>query len=93
MALLKIRVMPGASRAKLDGWLGEALRVRVTARPEKGKANDAVVALLADTLQISKKDISIASGASARQKAVRIGGLGDAELRARLGARDREQAR
>ncbi len=44
---LKVKVVPGASRTQLSGWLGDMLKVRVSAPPEKGKANAAVEALLA----------------------------------------------
>jgi uncharacterized protein YggU (UPF0235/DUF167 family) len=68
----------------VDGWLGGALKIRVTARPEKGKANEAVISLLADTLQIPKKDISISAGASSPMKVVEISGLAHSEIFQRL---------
>jgi len=72
----------------VDGWLGEALKVRVTAKPERGKANEAVVSLLADTLRIPKKDITISSGTSSSRKTLKINGLMDNEIRSRLSGRD-----
>lgn len=71
----------------MDGWLGEALKVRVTAKPEKGKANEAVVSLLADTLRIPKKDITIASGVSSPRKVLKINGLTDSDIRSLLPCR------
>jgi hypothetical protein len=72
---LAIKVVPGASRSELCGWLGDMLKVRISAAPEKGKANVAVVALLADRLGISKKSLTIVSGKSSQQKLVEIHGL------------------
>ncbi len=83
-----VKVVPGSSRNQLDGWLGEFLKIRVSAKPEKGKANEAVVALLAKTLRISKNDISISSGVSSSRKMLKIRELTNSEIIARLPARD-----
>lgn len=61
------------------------LLVKVTAPPVDSAANDAVIALLAETLKVPKRDIAIVSGESSRNKRVRIAGLSDADIRARLG--------
>ena len=84
MSLLKIKVVPGSSRNYIAGWLGESLKIRVTAIPEKGKANDAVVALLADTLKIPKQDVTLSSGASSPRKVFKISGLSRSEIKSRL---------
>jgi uncharacterized protein (TIGR00251 family) len=91
MTLLRIKVVPGSSRCSVDGWLGESLKIRVTARPEKGRANEAVIALLADTLRISKKDISISSGAESSRKVIKISQLDDSEICSRLPGRQTEE--
>ena len=53
---LKVRVVPGASRSAISGWLDDVLKVRVSAQPEKGKANTAVVVLLSGrSLNTAKK--------------------------------------
>ncbi len=82
--MLKVKVVPGSSRTRIDGWLGDALKVRVTAKPEKGKANDAVVTLLAETLGIRRQDISISSGGTSPRKSFIINILSDFEVRSRL---------
>ena len=84
MSLLKIKVVPGSSRNYIAGWLGESLKIRVTAIPQKGKANDAVVTLLADTLKIPKQDVTLSSGASSPRKVFKISGLSHSEIKSRL---------
>jgi hypothetical protein len=88
MSLLKIKVVPGSSRNHIAGWLGESLKIRVTANPEKGKANDAVVSLLADTLRIPKHGITLSSGASSPRKIFKISGLSQSEIKSRLSEPD-----
>jgi uncharacterized protein (TIGR00251 family) len=88
---LKLRVAPGASRAGIVGRHGTGWKVRVTAAPEAGKANDAVVRLLADTLVLPVREIEIVSGHSSRDKLVeltgpRSGRIGAAEIERRLAA-------
>ncbi len=88
MSLLKIKVVPGSSRNYIAGWLGESLKIRVTAIPEKGKANDAVVTLLAETLKIPKQDVTLSSGASSPRKVFKISGLSNSEIKSRLSDHD-----
>ncbi len=88
MALLKVKVVPGSSRTKIDGWLGESLKIRVMAVPEKGKANDAVVTLLAETLGIPRRNVRIASGGSSPRKVFIINNLSDSQIRSRLPGQD-----
>ena len=80
--------MPGSSRSKVDGWLGEFLKIRVTAKPQKGEANEALVALMSDILRVPKKNISISSGASSSKKVLKIRGLSQSEISSRLPGRD-----
>ena len=76
---LDIRVQPRASRNAIDVD-GERITVRVTAAPEGGKANDAVVALLAKRLRVPKRDVRIVRGHKSRDKRIRIEGVSAAEL-------------
>lgn len=73
---LELKVVPGASRSEVVGWLGESLKVKVAAAPEKGKANKAVVKLLSDQLGVSEKAITIVSGAASQRKVLEIEGIG-----------------
>jgi len=86
MATLKIKVVPGASRTELCGWLGDVLKVRVAAPPEKGRANTAVESLLAKALGLPARSVRITSGKSSQHKVAEFSGLSQAELRRRLGA-------
>jgi uncharacterized protein len=79
-----VLVRPRASRDEVMGWVGSALRVRVTAPPAGGAANEAVRDLLARTLGCARSAIEIVRGAGARTKLVRVAGLSPGELRARL---------
>lgn len=81
---LPIKVVPGSSRTDIAGWLGDTLRVRVTAPPERGKANAAVEALLRETLNLPSGDVRIVAGGASPRKTVEIIGLSDSEARRRL---------
>ncbi|MBI3744786.1 MAG: YggU family protein [Chloroflexi bacterium] len=82
---LSVKVQPGARREEVVGFEGDVLRVRVIAPPDKGKANEAVVALLAKMLGVAKRDVTLVRGAGNRQKVIEVTGLSGAEMRRRLG--------
>ena len=91
MTQLAIKLQPGASADRIDGWdvdpSGRAvLKVRVRARPIEGQANDALVKFLARALDLPKSAVTLARGSQSRLKMVEIAGLDDAALRARLAA-------
>ena len=73
---LHLKVVPGGSRDALGGPLDERLKVRVSAPPEGGKANRAVLRLLADRLGLSVRALSIVRGAKRPLKTVEVNGLG-----------------
>jgi uncharacterized protein (TIGR00251 family) len=83
---LAIKVIPSASRDEVAGWLGDALKVRVAAPPERGKANAAVVRVIAAALGVRAECVRVVSGAASPRKIVEISGLAEAEVRARLSA-------
>ncbi len=87
MARLKLHLTPGARREGIGGWQGGALRLRVRARPEKGRANEAALRLLADRLGLPRAALSIIRGATSRDKLVQVDGLSEVKLRTLLGAR------
>jgi uncharacterized protein YggU (UPF0235/DUF167 family) len=83
---LLLSVAPGASRDELVGRHGEGWKARVTAAPERGRANDAVIALLARVLRIDRGSIRVVAGHAARRKVVEIAGLDEEEAGRRLDA-------
>ena len=86
-ARLRLRVSPGAARAVVVGRHGDAWKVRVPAPPERGRANDAVVALLADTLSVERGTVTLVSGHASRDKIIELSGLDLDEVERRLSAR------
>jgi uncharacterized protein (TIGR00251 family) len=70
--LLHVRVQPKARANAVKGWHGAALRVSVTAAPEDGKANRAVITLLAETFDVAPSSISLVRGAASRDKWFRL---------------------
>jgi uncharacterized protein (TIGR00251 family) len=81
---LRLRVSPGSGRAEVVGKHGDAWKVRVTARPEQGRANEAVVRLMADTLALPLSAVTIVSGHGTRDKIVELAGVGPALIERRL---------
>ncbi len=79
-----MRLQPRAGENRVVGFEGETLRARVTAPPEGGRANEALVALLSARLGIAKGRVQVVRGHAARLKLVEIEGLDQAELRSRL---------
>jgi len=76
--------MPRAGRTTIAGIRGNALAIRLAAAPVDGAANEALIAFLADTFDRPRRDITIVSGHTSRDKRVAIAGLTEAEFDARL---------
>ena len=76
--------MPGSSRSAVAGWLGDTLKVRVTAPAERGKANAAVEEALAEALGVTRDSVRIVGGTASPRKVVEIAGLSEAEVHRRL---------
>jgi uncharacterized protein len=81
MCVIQVKVVPKSSRDEIAGWLGSRLKVRVSAPPERGKANAAVEKLLSDVLGAPAR---VVAGASSPLKTVEIDAPEDV-VRARLG--------
>ena len=82
--VLRLRVVPGAARTGVVGRYGAAWKVRVAAAPEAGKANEAVLDLLARTLDVPRRDMAIEAGAASRDKLVSLAGISAKDAEARL---------
>jgi uncharacterized protein (TIGR00251 family) len=83
-AILPVVAQPGAKRNAVLGERAGALRVSVTAPPDKGKANAAIRSVLVENLGCKAAQVSLISGAASRQKRFLIGGLKPDELGRRL---------
>lgn len=82
--MLAVKVVPGAAKDEIVGWLGGELKVRVAAPPEDGRANRALEELLAAALGLKKNAVTVAAGLASPRKRVAIAGLADDELARRL---------
>ena len=83
---LRLRVSPGGRADAVIGPYGDGWKVRVAAAPEDGKANEAVLRLLARRLALPRRRIELVSGQSSRDKIVELTGIDEAEAERRLGA-------
>ena len=81
---LRVRVAPGGRRAAVVGRHCDAWKIRVAAAPERGRANDEVVTLLASALAIPRADVRLVTGLSSRDKIIEIRGLDLDEVDRRL---------
>lgn len=81
---IPVWVSAGASRDRVMGEHGGALKVSVAAAPERGKANKAVCELVAKTLGIPRAQVSLVSGETSRDKRLLVRGLSFAEIEAVL---------
>lgn len=78
---MRVKVAPKAKENRIVGWMGETLKVRVTAAPEGGKANRALCRLLGQWLDVPEGRIRIRAGRSASIKLVEIEGVDQETLR------------
>ena len=88
MTTIKIKVVPGAKREKVAGLYGGAIKVQVSALPENGKANAAVLRILAEALGLKLNQIELVAGHSQPRKVVRVNELTEREIYERLGFED-----
>ena len=73
--VIAVSAVPGAGRSEIVGRHGDALKVRVAVPPEKGKANDAIAALLAHAIGVAPSAVPLVSGATGRAKRFRVAGV------------------
>ena len=83
--VLRVHVQPGASRARVAGVHGDALKLQLRARPIEGAANRELAAVLAEALAVRPAAVAVLSGLHARAKRVQVDGIDVATALARLG--------
>lgn len=81
---LRITVVPSSSRNRIAGWLGDTLKIRVTAPAEGGKANAAVEAAIADALGLANGAARVIAGWTSPRKVIEIDGVSESDLDRRL---------
>ena len=86
ITVIAVKVVPRAASDEIVGWLDGALKVRVMAPPQDGRANRALEVLLAAALGLKKNAVTVAAGLSSARKRVAIAGLTHEEIVRRLDA-------
>lgn len=81
---IRVKAVPGARRDAIAGELGDRLKIRISAPPEGGKANDAIAALLADVLGLRVRDVTLIVGPTNPEKVFEVRGVSVADAAARL---------
>ncbi len=82
--VLSVRAQPGARRSAVIGEQASALKVAVTAPPDKGRANEAIVEVLAEAFGLKRSQIELVAGPTSRQKKFLVRGISPADLTAKL---------
>jgi len=85
MTLIAVKVVPRAGKDEIVGWLEGALKIRIQAPPEDGRANRALEELLAEALGLKKNAVTVAAGRGSSRKRVEVVGLTRDEIVRRLG--------
>jgi uncharacterized protein (TIGR00251 family) len=78
--LISIKVIPKSSHNKIVGWENGELKIKIAAPPEKGSANEELIAYLAESLHLSKSSITLLKGETSRHKRLNIEGLTSEQL-------------
>lgn len=83
-SIIRVKAVPGSRKNQLAGPLGDRLKVKVAAPPEGGKANEAILELLAEKLRVKPRDLAILTGHASPEKAIRVSGVSATDATARL---------
>jgi uncharacterized protein (TIGR00251 family) len=83
-AVFLIRVVPRASRSEAAGIQGDALKLRITAPPVEGKANEECIRVVAKLLGLKRTQVAIIAGHASRMKTVAVEGVTAKEIAARI---------
>jgi len=87
--VLRVKALSGSNRDEVRGVDGGALKVAVTAPPEKGKANKALLAVLAEFLGVPRRDVAIIHGETSRDKRVEVAGVTAVQVEEKLAQLER----
>ncbi|MFN2315266.1 MAG: DUF167 domain-containing protein [Gemmatimonadales bacterium] len=85
---LQLYIQSRASKTEIAGVHGDALKIRLAAPPVDGAANEALVRFLSEQLGVPRSDVILVAGMSGRRKTVMVEGVGEEQVRRRLGAQD-----
>ena len=83
--IFKTKIVPASSKNAVMGTLGGMLKIKISAAPEKGKANQCLIEFLSDFLDVKKKDIQIISGQTSPTKEIKITNLNKITFCEKLG--------
>ena len=86
---LSIRIQPRASKNEITWMENGGFKIRLTAPPVDGAANEALIRFLADTLSVTRLQVEIVSGHTSRDKIVRISGVGNADAERLLNIKEK----
>jgi len=81
----KVKIQPRASTNEITGTFGDAFKLRITAPPVEGAANEAVIKFLKKLFGVSQGDVTISSGLTSRNKIIRVTGITLSEAKIALG--------
>ena len=87
-AVISVKAVPGASRDKVVGVLGDCLKIATSSAAEKGRANAAIAKTLAGALGVGRRDVELVGGMTNPRKEFRIAGVSASDVRRRLGDSD-----
>ena len=82
--LLRVHVQPRAAKSEAAGLMGDSLKIRLAAPPVDGRANQALVAFVAELCGLSKRAVSLKSGETSREKTLVLTGADESDLRRTL---------
>ncbi len=85
-ATFAVRVHPRARKNAINGTLGDALKLSLTAPPAEGRANQACIEFLAEVLRLPRSSVTIAAGPASRNKVVRVSGFSASAMAERIAA-------
>jgi len=83
-AVLRLRVVPNAKRSEVVGLHGEAIKIKIQAPAQEGKANAALLEFLAKKLDVPTRQVTLVAGEKSRDKIVAIEGIEETDARQRL---------